>query len=101
MLGWFRRTLDRIVLRDRRYGFLFQEDVSGGVVSLDCETTGFEPWVDDIVSIAAIRIRGSRILAGSAFRAVVRPQARMRESAIKVHQLRAQDVAEGRSMDEV
>ena len=101
MLKWFMRTVDRIVMRDRQYRFLFQQDDSGEAVSLDCETTGFDPWVDDIVSIAAIRICSARILASSAFRAVVRPQATMRESAIKVHQLRAQDVAEGRPMEEV
>jgi DNA polymerase-3 subunit epsilon len=101
MLGWFRRTVDRIVLRDRQYRFLFRHDDSGEAVSLDCETTGFDPWVDDIVSVAAIRIRGSRILASSAFRAVVRPEATMRASAIKVHQLRAQDVAEGRPIGDV
>ena len=77
------------------------EDDSGEAVSLDCETTGFDPWVDDIVSIAAIRISGGRILASSAFRAVVRPEAAMRASAVKVHQLRAQDVAEGRPIGEV
>jgi DNA polymerase-3 subunit epsilon len=101
MLRWLRRTVDRVVCRDRSYRFLFGPDDSGEVVSLDCETTGFDPWVDDIVSIAAIRIRGSRILASTAFRAVVRPDAAMRESAVKVHQLRAQDVAHGRPMAEV
>jgi DNA polymerase-3 subunit epsilon len=101
MFKWFRRTVDRIVLRDRQYRFLFQQDDSGEAVSLDCETTGFDPWVDDIVSVAAIEIRGGRILASSAYRAVVRPQAAMRASAVKVHQLRAKDVAAGRPIEEV
>ena len=101
MLGWLRRTVDHIVLRDRSYRFLFQESNAGEAVSLDCETTGFDPWVDDIVSVAAIPIKGSRVLASQAFRALVRPQAAMRASAIKVHQLRKMDVAQGRPMDEV
>ena len=101
MFGWLRRTVDRIVLRDRSYRFLFQESNAGEVVSLDFETTGFDPWVDDIVSVAAIPIKGSRILASQAFRALVRPQAAMRASAIKVHQLRKMDVEQGRPMDEV
>src|SRR5262245_31028496 len=101
MLRWIRRTVDRIVLTDKTYRFLFQEQESDEVVSLDCETTGFDPWVDDIVSIAAVRIRGSRICASMAYRAVVRPQAQMRPSAIKVHQLRQQDVALGRPMADV
>jgi DNA polymerase III subunit epsilon len=101
MLRWFHRTLDRIVMRDRQYRFLFRQDDSGEVVSLDCETTGFDPWIDDIISIAAIRICGARIRASQSFRAVVRPEAAMRPSAVKVHQLRAQDVAEGRPIFEV
>jgi DNA polymerase-3 subunit epsilon len=101
MFRWIRRTVDRIVLTDRSYRFLFREDDSGEVVSLDCETTGFDPWVDDIISIAAIVIGGSRIRTSTAFRAIVRPEATMRESAIKVHQLRKQDVAHGRPMGEV
>src|SRR5262245_27386801 len=101
MFGWLRRTVDRIVLRDRSYRFLVQESNAGEVLSLDCQTTGFDPWVDDIVSVAAIPISGSRILASQAFRALVRPQAAMRASAIKVHQLRKMDVEQGRPMDEV
>jgi DNA polymerase III subunit epsilon len=101
MFGWIRRTIDRIVLTDRSYRFLFREDGGGEVVSLDCETTGFDPWVDDIISIAAIVIDRSRIRTSTAFRAIVRPEAAMRESAIKVHQLRKQDVVHGRPMAEV
>src|SRR5262245_803012 len=101
MLSWLRRTVDRIVLTDRTYRFLFQESDSDEVVSLDCETTGFDPWVDDIVSIAAVRIDGRVIRASTAFRAVVRPHAAMRPSAIKVHQLRRQDVERGRAMSEL
>src|SRR5262249_47120667 len=52
-------------------------------------------------SIAAVKIRGRRILASEAFRAVIRPGAPMEASAIKVHQLREQDVARGRTIREV
>jgi DNA polymerase-3 subunit epsilon len=101
MFGWARRTVDRIVLRDRSYRFLFQQSNAGEAVSLDCETTGFDPWVDDVVSVAAIPISGSRILASRSFRALVRPEAAMRASAIKVHQLRKIDVEQARPMNEV
>lgn len=96
-----RRIFDRVVLIDPRWDFLFGRDDSGEVVSIDCETTGFDTRTDDIVSIAAIKIRGSRILASEAFRAVVKPEARLSAEAIKVHQLRRVDVAEGRPIREV
>jgi DNA polymerase-3 subunit epsilon len=101
MFGWFRRKIDRLVLRDRSFSFLFEEDRSGEVVSLDCETTGFDPWVDDVISIAAIRIKDNRILTREAFRVVIRPEARMRVESMKVHRLLKSDVETGRSMDEV
>lgn len=101
MHNWLRPRIDRLLLADQRYAFLFQPDTSGELVSLDCETTGFNALADDVISIAAVKIRGRRILASAAFRAVIRPGAPMEASAIKVHQLREQDVARGRTVREV
>jgi DNA polymerase-3 subunit epsilon len=96
-----RRFLDRRVIRDRDYLFLFGPDETGEVVSLDCETTGLDPWVDDIISIAAIRIKGRRLLTSERFEALVRPSGKMAEKAIKVHRLRQVDVAAARPMSEI
>ena len=101
MLAWMRRQIDRAVLRDRRFRFLFERDQTGEVVSLDCETTGFDPWVDDVVSIAAIKISGNRILTRGAFAAIVRPEAGMRRESMAVHHLRKADVETGRPIYEV
>lgn len=96
-----RAAFDRLLLADNDYAFLFKPDQSGEVVSLDCETSGFNILADDVVSVAAIKIRGSRILTSETYRALVRPGAAMEVSAIKVHQLREADVAKGRTMREV
>ncbi len=96
-----RAGFDRLLLADSSYRYLFKQDTSGEVVSLDCETSGFNILADDVVSVAAIKIRGSRILTSEAYRALVRPGAAMEVSAIKVHQLREADVAKGRPMREV
>jgi DNA polymerase-3 subunit epsilon len=98
---FIRPKIDRLLLADQHYAFLFHPDKSGEVVSLDCETTGFNPLADDVISIAAVKIRGRRILASEAFRAMIRPGAPMEAASIKVHQLREQDVAHGRTMREV
>jgi DNA polymerase III subunit epsilon len=98
MRRWLRSGIDRLLLADQSYAFLFEPDRSGEVVSLDCETTGFNPLADDVISIAAVKIRNRRILASEAFRAVIRPGAPMEAGAIKVHQLREQDVAQGLTM---
>jgi len=101
MWNRLRRRIDRARLKDPRWAVLFDEDPSGEVVSVDCETTGFDTKRDDIISISAIRIRGNRILTSSAFNAYVRPEAEMRADAIRVHQLRAVDVESARPMAEV
>src|SRR5215471_4837186 len=101
MLSQIGRGLKRFGLSDRRYRFLFEAEPGNEVVSLDCETTGFDPWVDEIISVAAIRIVGRRIHASTAFRALVRPDAAIRPASIKVHQLREVDLAGARAMSEV
>jgi DNA polymerase-3 subunit epsilon len=101
MFGQIGRIINRIALADPQYRFLFEAEPGNEVVSLDCETTGFDPWVDDIVSVAAVRVVGRRIQASLAFRAMVKPQAAIRPDSIKIHQLRPMDVAGARPMFEV
>jgi DNA polymerase-3 subunit epsilon len=101
MFGQIGRLINRIALADGNYRFLFEAEPGNEAVSLDCETTGFDPWVDEIISVAAIRIVRQRIQASSAFRALVKPDAAIRPASIKVHQLREIDVAGSRPMAEV
>lgn len=101
MSNFFTRTIDRLVINDREFRFLFRRQDTDEAISIDCETTGFDPWVDDIVSVAAIPIRGKRILTSEAYRAVIRPDAELRTESIKVHQMRRQDVEGGRQMSDV
>ena len=101
MLKPIKRLIDRIALNDREFKFLFHRQETDEAISLDCETTGFDPWVDDIVSVAAIPIKGRRILTSQAYRAVIRPDAELRKESIKVHQMRRKDVEAGREMADV
>jgi len=96
-----KRRVHRRLLRDPAFAFLFDEPPEGEAVAIDCETTGLDPKRDDIVTLAAVRIRGARILAASRFEATIRPSAKMKAEAIKVHRLREGDVAGGRTIDEV
>ena len=74
---------------------MFKPGPADEVVAIDCETTGLNVRTDDIITIAAIKIRGNRILTSERFEAVVRPDAHMQAEAIKVHRQRQIDVAEG------
>ena len=101
MLLSVKRRVHQYLLRDPAFRFLFDEPPPGEAVAIDCETTGLNTRKDDIVTIAAIRIRGSRILASERFESMVKPNARMKAEAIKVHHLREGDVAGGRTMEQV
>ncbi|HYA72831.1 MAG TPA: 3'-5' exonuclease [Roseiarcus sp.] len=98
---WIKRPFQLAMLKEPAYRFLFEPGPPDEAVSIDCETTGLNPRKDDIVTIAAIKIRGARILTSESFEATLRPEARMRPDAIKIHRLREADVANGRAMRDV
>src|ERR1700692_4638570 len=74
---------------------MFKPGPADEFVAIDCETTGLNVRTDDVISIAAIKVRGSRNLTSERFEAVVRPDADMGAEGIKVHRLRKADVAQG------
>lgn len=96
-----RRRWLRARLADPAYGFLFDPWPEDEVVSLDLETTGLDIRRDEIVALAAIRLRGNRILLSERFEAVVRPAVMPPPAAIKVHRLRHQDISTGPGMQDL
>jgi DNA polymerase-3 subunit epsilon len=101
MIAWLRRRLWRAALADPEFMFLLEPPPADEAISLDCETTGLDPWVDEIVAIAAVPIIGNRIATSRRFEAVVKPERMPEAGSIKVHGLRRRDVAAGRPMAEV
>ena len=100
MLGVLRRRWWRRRLKDPAYAFLAEPDPGGELVSLDCETTSLEVASAELLSIAAIRIQGDRILTSEALDLLVRPVARPGDAGILIHRLRSADVALGLPPDE-
>jgi DNA polymerase III subunit epsilon len=90
-----KRLFHQATIGDQSYRFMFKPGPVDEVVAIDCETTGLNVRTDDIITIAAIKIRGNRILTSERFEAAVRPDAHMQAEAIKVHRQREVDVAEG------
>ncbi|MGG5820465.1 3'-5' exonuclease [Falsiroseomonas sp. HW251] len=98
---WLRRLFYRATLGNHDYKFLFGRPPLDEAVALDCETTGLDPRVDDIIAVAAVRIAGGRILTSERYEAIVAADARPEADTIKVHGIRRSDVAGGRPMHEV
>jgi DNA polymerase III subunit epsilon len=68
---------------------------------VDLETTGLDPRHDEIVSFAAVPIENGRVIAGGARTAIVRPQLMPDARAIRIHGLRAIDLADAPPLTEV
>ena len=96
-----KRLYHRARLRDESYRFLFEPGPDDEAVAFDCETTGLDCRRDDIITIAAVRIKGNQILTSERFEAVARPDAQMRPDAIKVHRLREADIEAGAGIETI
>ncbi|QRM35773.1 3'-5' exonuclease [Microvirga sp. VF16] len=101
MRRWLRNLFYRATLADHAYRFLFEPGPADEVLVLDCETTGLNPRIDEVIAVAAIVIHGNRIMTSEAYKAIIKADRLPTSASIKVHQLRARDVAEGRPVHEV
>lgn len=88
-LNWY---FSRWMLQEPEFNFLWQPDTSGEVVAIDCETTGLNLEVDEIISICAIKIRGNHILTSERLELLVRPWVAIDHEAVRVHRLRPVDL---------
>ena len=82
-------------LDDPRFRFMFEPPPDDEWVALDCETTGLDVNTDEIISVAAVRIVGNRVLTSERLELLVRPERRVSRESVRIHQLREQDVARG------
>jgi DNA polymerase-3 subunit epsilon len=82
-------------LADPDFAFLYDAPPPDEWVTIDCETTGLDTRRDQIVSVAAVRIAGNRLLTSQRLELLVRPERKLKDASVRVHQLREQDVAQG------
>jgi DNA polymerase-3 subunit epsilon len=92
MLQRLRRQWLRRRLEDESYAFLFDPEPPGELVSIDCETTTLDIKRAELLSVAAIRIQGDRILTSERLELVVRPNGQPGEKGVLIHQLRPIDI---------
>lgn len=87
-------------LRDPAWRLLFSPAPAQEWISIDCETSSLDPASAEVLSIAAVPVRGTRIYSSEALRLTLKPQGPIAAASIPIHQLRAQDVAQGLSADQ-
>ncbi|MFV0280174.1 MAG: 3'-5' exonuclease [Rhodoblastus sp.] len=96
-----KRWFHYFTLADQSFRFLFAPGPPDEVVVVDCETTGLDVSKDDIITIAAVKVRKNRILTSEKFVAVARPEAKMKAEAIKVHHVFESEAEKGERIRQI
>lgn len=100
MLRTLRRVADRRRQAGGDYGWLFNPYTGDELVAIDCETTGIDPRNAELVSIAAVKVRGDRVLTSDSLDLRLQPPASLTGDSICIHGLRGVDLAGGDSVRE-
>lgn len=88
-------------LKDLKYSILFEEPTNNEFVCFDCETTGLNPKIDDIISIGAVIIKDNTIVSSKKFVKFVKPKTKLQAEAIKIHHIRECDLQNAEEIDDV
>ncbi len=88
MFASLKKKWNRKALRDKRYDKLFEPYCGTELVVLDTETTGLNPFKDEILSIGAVIIRDNKILMNRSFECFIKPSEGISQESIKVHHIR-------------
>ncbi|PMH46235.1 DNA polymerase III subunit epsilon [Vibrio sp. 10N.286.49.B3] len=75
--------------------YSFHDKMTNEYVSLDCETTSLDPNRAEIVTIAATKIVGNRILISQSFEVKLRAPHSLDAGSIKIHKIRHNDLIDG------
>ena len=86
-------------LNNPKFRFMLDPPPDNEWVALDCETTGLNVDIDEIISVAAVRIVGNRVMTSERLELLVRPERRVSGESVRIHHLREQDVAQGMASD--
>ena len=88
-------------LKDKKYSYLFEDNIEDEYICFDCETTGLDPKIDDIISIGAVLIKNNTIVSSKKFVKFVKPKTKLQANAIKVHHIRECDLENAEDIDSV
>lgn len=95
-----RRLKEKREHREGPWAHLFEAYKGDEVVSLDCETTSLDVKKAEILSIGAVRIKGRKVITSERLDLKLKPPASLSSDSIKIHKIRASDLADGIELDE-
>ncbi|MRI58040.1 MAG: DNA polymerase III subunit epsilon [Epsilonproteobacteria bacterium] len=79
----------------KEFEFLKRKYKGDELVALDTETTGLDPSKDEILSIAAVPIKGNEIMTSEALSLTLKPSGSLTKKSVTIHKLRLCDLQEG------
>jgi len=100
MFRKIKNHFNRKNLKDDKFAFLFDKYIGDEVVVFDCETTGLNPKVDNIISIGAVKVKGNKILTSQALHLFVQQNAPISAKSITIHQIRECDLDDAIKIDD-
>ncbi|GHC22892.1 3'-5' exonuclease [Aidingimonas halophila] len=98
MLRTLRRAADRRRQAGGDYGWLFNPYTGDELVAIDCETTGLDPRRAELVSIAAVTVRGERVITSESLDLRLQCPTSLDGDSIRIHGLRGVDLDGGESV---
>lgn len=101
MFNAIKNYLNKKNLKDEKYSYLFDKNEEDEYICFDCETTGLDPKVDDIISIGAVLIKDNTIVSSKKFVKFVKPKTKLQANAIKIHHIRECDLEDAEDINNV
>lgn len=97
----FRRKRKLLKLNDKKFSFIFNQDIKKNeYIVLDTETTGLNHKKDEILSIGAVKIKDGKIITSQSFEIFIKPLKDINHESIKIHHITPTDLENGVSIDE-
>lgn len=95
VLKTIRTATDKWAHKDGDYAFMFEPYDGDEVIALDCEMTDLDPQKAELVSIAAVKIKGTQVLTSEKLDIKLQKPESLTGDSIKVHRIRGVDLRGG------
>jgi|SRR5690554_378235 len=95
VLKTIRTATDRWSQKDSEFSFIFEPYTGDEVIALDCEMTSLDTQKAELVSIAAVKIKGNQVLTSEKLDIKLQKPENLTGDSIKVHRIRGVDLLGG------
>lgn len=95
VLKTIRTATDRWSQKDSEFSFMFEPYTGDEIVALDCEMTSLDTQVAELVSFAAVKVKGNQVLTSDKLDIKLQKPENLTGDSIKIHRIRGVDLLGG------